>query len=81
MKGEINIGVHNPDGAFAHRQRLWSEHLQASCPANIVDVARLWYQHAAENCQAQQEKRKPLRGVFPFAQAGPLIPATRKSWF
>jgi phosphatidylserine/phosphatidylglycerophosphate/cardiolipin synthase-like enzyme len=80
-EGELNIGVNHPDDAFALRQRLWTSHLQTPCPADIVDATRLWYQHATENHKAQQAKRKPPSRVFPFVQDGPLIPATRKSWF
>jgi phosphatidylserine/phosphatidylglycerophosphate/cardiolipin synthase-like enzyme len=79
-EGELNIGVNHPEDAFALRKRLWTEHLQAPCPADIVDATRLWYEHATENYKAQNEKRKPLSRVFPFAQAGPLLPFTRKSW-
>ncbi len=80
-EGEINTSVNNFDDAFALRKRLWSEHLQTPCPADILDATRLWYEHAVENYKTQQDKRKPLSRVFPFAQAGPLLPATRKSWF
>lgn len=80
-EGELNIGVANTEDAFALRRRLWSEHLQTPCPADIVDATRLWYEHAAENYKAQRDKRKPLSRVFPFAQGGPLLPVTRKSWF
>ena len=80
-EGELNVGVNNPEDALALRKRLWTEHLQTPCPAGIVAATKLWYEHAAENYKAQKDKRKPLSRVYPFAQAGPLIPVTRKSWF
>jgi phosphatidylserine/phosphatidylglycerophosphate/cardiolipin synthase-like enzyme len=80
-EGEMNIGVHHPADAFSLRKRLWSEHLQVTCPDDIVNAARLWFDHAAANHKAATERRKPLSRVFGFTQHGPLLPATRKTWF
>src|ERR1043166_1431905 len=73
-EGEMNIRVHNPADAFSLRKRLWSEHLQVTCPDDIVKATRLWFVHAIENHKAAKEKRKPLSRVFGFSQHGPLLP-------
>ena len=80
-EGEMNIGVHNPADAFSLRKRLWSEHLQVTCPDDILKAARLWFDHAIENHKAAKEKRKPLSRVFGFSQEGPLLPMTPKTLF
>jgi phosphatidylserine/phosphatidylglycerophosphate/cardiolipin synthase-like enzyme len=80
-EGELNISVNHPEDSYALRRRLWTEHLQTACPADIVDATRLWYEHATENYKAQKDGRQPRSRVFPFGQAGPILPATRKSWF
>lgn len=79
-EGEMNISVHDPADAFNLRKRLWSEHLEAACPDDIVLATRLWFDHATENHKAAKERRKPLSRVFGFAQAGPALPLTRKTW-
>jgi len=80
-EGEMNIGVHNPVDAFDLRKRLWSEHLEVNCPDDIVKATRLWFNHATENHKAAKERRKPLSPVFAFAQDGPMLPISRKTWF
>jgi phosphatidylserine/phosphatidylglycerophosphate/cardiolipin synthase-like enzyme len=80
-EGELNIAVNEPAEALKLRQALWSEHLMAPCPGDIVAAAKLWYDHATRNFAAEQKKVAPVSRVFPFVQDGPLLPIVPKGWF
>ncbi len=80
-EGEINVGLHSPEEALQFRMRLWSEHLKTPCPKDIVTAAKLWYDHARKNFEAQQKGAMPVSRVFPFDQRGPLLPMVPKTWF
>jgi phosphatidylserine/phosphatidylglycerophosphate/cardiolipin synthase-like enzyme len=79
-EGEINIGIHDPEGAYNLRHTLWSEHLQVSCPKNIYEATLLWDDHARKNVQAEKNRSKHISRIFSFAQGGPVLPMTHKAW-
>lgn len=79
-EGEMNVGVHDPSGAYSLRHRLWSEHLQVSCPKSITAATKLWYEHARLNVDAEKSKAVPTSRIFSFAQNGPLLPMLPKTW-
>ena len=78
-EGELNVSVQH-GSALALRKRIWGQHLGASCPDAIADAVRLWFEHAAENHRAWSAGSAPRSKIFPFNQAGPLLPAVPRSW-
>lgn len=79
-EGEINLGSHDPKTTYQLRHRLWSEHLQVSCPKSITAATKLWYNHAKANVDAMTKKTKPISRIYSFSQNGPVLPIVPKLW-
>lgn len=79
-EGEINVAVLDKS-AKDLRKQLFTEHLGVACPDDIKDAAMLWFEHSADNYNAWKNATPPKSLVFPFAQAGPLLPIVPSDWF
>ena len=77
--GELNIAVHH-GSAKDFRKKVFSNILQTTCPDDINQAARLWYNHASSNHRAFKTSSQPKSLVYPFNQKGPLIPLVPNDW-
>lgn len=71
--GEMNVSVqHSSAGDL--RKRVMGLHLGRPCPDAIGDAVALWNQHAEQNARAWAAGTAPVSKIFPYRQAGPLLP-------
>ena len=77
--GELNISVQH-GSALDFRKKVFSNLLQETCPDDMNAAVNLWYEHARFNHAAFTNKSKPKSFVYPFNQAGPLIPMMPNAW-
>lgn len=78
-EGELNVSVKH-SSARDFRIRIFENILGVTCPPNMRQATRLWFEHTRRNNRSWSANTAAGSKVFSFGQRGPLLPALPQDW-